>query len=74
MNRFTPMERPWAQGELLASHGGLVAAGSTWSAVTDDGVGVGYCRVSGIAKSRARVTLCVRDAGGSCIAAVTASE
>jgi len=59
-------------GVVLASNGPTaVFAGWTQSTLTADSPGVGYCRVSGISKRRARVTLCVRESGGTCIAAVT---
>src|SRR6185369_17213016 len=45
-----------ATGMVVASDlAAAIPAGYTWSAVTADDQGVGYCRVTGIPKSRARV-------------------
>jgi hypothetical protein len=43
----------------------------TQSLITAVSPGVGWCRVTGISKGAARITLCVVDANTTCTAAVT---
>ena len=48
-----------------------IPAGATRSVSAGGGAGFNHCRVTGITKTKARITLCTRDASFNCLQSVT---
>lgn len=59
-------------GAVISTNTFTIPAGATRSIASAGGAGLNYCRVTGISKSKARVTFCVRDSSFGCIQSTTA--
>ena len=58
-------------GAVITSQTFAIPAGATRSVPSAGGSGLNYCRLTGISKTKARVTFCVRDSSFGCIQSVT---
>ena len=66
------MEIVGESGTVVTSLTVAIAAGATRTIATgNSNIGLYYCRVTGISKSKARVTLCTRDSSFNCLESVT---
>jgi hypothetical protein len=58
-------------GAVLGENTVTIPPQATRSVASVASVGLNYCRVTGISKGKARVTLCTRDASFNCLQSVT---